>query len=420
MATFKNLHQKHKWFLPLIILLVAGLVISALVATKPAPPKKETKEKEWLVSIEHIELGTASPQINLLGHVESPFDSTLSAAIVADVLSVPVRDGQTVKKGDVLIVLDAREINLTVSQRQADVRELQAQIISETNRFESDKRSLEEEQRLLDIAVQGVGRQAKLKASNLVAQERFDNAESQRAQQALSLNARKLNIADHPSRLNQLKARLTRAKTSLNDALIDADRAQVKAPFDGVITAVSIAPGERVQMGQALVSLYDRNNMEVRSQIPDRHVSLIQSSLKKGVEIKAYANSYGQTTALQLKRLSGQANLKSGGIDAIFTPEKLDHDLLLNNSLQVQVDLPSLNNTFTLPLSAIYGTNRVYRVEEGRLQSINVDILGKQFSVKQSQDRVIIRSKVLKERDTITTTQLPSAISGLKVKVRDQ
>jgi len=202
--------------------------------------------------------------------------------------------------------------------------------------------------------------------------------------------------------------------------LIDADRAQVKAPFDGVITAVSIAPGERVQMGQALVSLYDRNNMEVRSQIPDRHVSLIQSSLKKGVEIKAYANSYGQTTALQLKRLSGQANLKSGGIDAIFTPEKLDHDLLLNNSLQVQVDLPSLNNTFTLPLSAIYGTNRVYRVEEGRLQSINVDILGKQFSVKQSQDRVIIRSKVLKERDTITTTQLPSAISGLKVKVRDQ
>jgi multidrug efflux pump subunit AcrA (membrane-fusion protein) len=439
MASFKALQQKHAWFLPAIIIIAAVLIITGLVATKPTPPKKETKEKEWLVSSEKVSFGLASPQINLLGYVQSPFDSTLSSAIVADVLNVPVRDGQYVKKGDVLISLDAREVELLLAQRKADVSELEALITSELNRYESDKDSLTEDQGLLKIAQQAVARQAKLRASNLVAQERFDNAESQRAQQSLSLNARKLNIADHPSRLNQLKARLLRAKTALNDARIDTERAQITAPFDGVITGVMIAPGERVQIGKELVSLYDRGSMEVRSQVPDRYITLIKSALNNGTDIFAEALSYGEKTKLKLQRLSGQANLKTGGIDAIFTPvvqahTSAQHDLVLSSSLRIQVDLPALANVITLPLSAIYGTNRVYRIEEGRLHSVNVEILGRQLSSDQKSDdtepqgddeeaatqhdRVIIGSKILKEGDTIASTQLPNAISGLKVKVR--
>jgi len=434
MASVKSLHQKHKWFLPLVILGIAALIITLLNVTKPTPPKKETTEKEWLVETEALHLGDASPQIHLLGHVESPFNSMLSAAISADVIDVPVRDGQFVHKGDILITLDAREINLLITQKQADVTELEAQVLSENNRYESDTASLHEEQRLLVIAEQGVKRQAKLQASKLIAQERYDSAESQRAQQALSLNARKLNIADHPSRLNQLKARLARAKTSLNDALIDRERTLIKAPFDGVITLVSVAPGERVQVGQALVSLYDRSNMEVRAQVPDRYVSLIRTSLAEGSSIKALSESYGKISTLELQRLSGQANQKTGGVDAIFTPLNSDDksttstslltapssDLILNSSLQIQVDLPALNNVATLPLSAIYGSNRVYRIEDGRIQSYTVTILGKQLSLKTGLDRVIIQSDILNEGDIITTTQLPNAISGLKVKPRGE
>jgi len=424
MSSFRTLNQNHKWLLPLIILVVAGLIITALIATKPTPPKKEITEKSWLVSSEHLQFTSASPDITLLGHVESPFDSTLSAAISADVLAVPIRDGQFVEKGQVLITLDAREINLIVAQRQADVKELKAQIKSEANRFEMDKASLSEEQRLLDIAIQGVKRQAKLKASKLVAQERYDNAESQRAQQALSLNARKLNIADHPSRLNQLKARLVRAQTTLSDALIDAERTLITAPFDGVITAVNISPGERAQVGQSLISLYDLENMEVRAQIPDRHVSLIKTTLSKQATIHAFTTSYGKTSKLKLERLSGQANRGTGGIDALFTPaqslEEHGSALILSSTLKIQVTLPPLDNVVTLTLSAIYGSNRVYRIEDGRLQSINVDILGKQLSNNGEQDRVIIRSKVLKNGDAITTTQLPNAVSGLKVNERGQ
>jgi len=423
MSRFTSFRQEHTWVLPLMILFIAALIIAMLILTKPTPPKVESIEKEWLVSTQAIEITSASPELILLGHVESPFESLLSAAINADVINLMVREGQSVKKGEVLIELDKREIKLKVIQSQADVNELEALITSENNRFKSDQASLIEDQRLLEITQQGVKRQAKLKASNLVAQERYDNAESQRAQQALSLNARKLNIADHPSRLNQLKARISRAKTALSDAQIDAERAEIKAPFDGIITGINVAPGERVQIGQALISLYDRSNIEVRAQLPNRHVSLIRKALAVNTRIYAQAESYGQKSALILRRLSGKANSNTGGIDALFTPpdetETNEHTLVLNNSLEIKVKLPPIDDVITLPLSAIYGSNRVYRIEDGRLQSIDITILGKQLSKEAEQAHVIINSKVLNKGDIIVITQLPNAISGLKVKARD-
>ncbi len=411
--------QRSRWLLPLVILGVALLVVALLMLTRSAPPKTDIKEKEWLVAVENIKFGAASPQIELLGNVESPFDSMLSAAVSADVIEVPVREGMIVTKGDLLIQLDEREIGLLIRQHQADMRELQAQITAENNRFRSDTDALVEEQKLLNLAIQAVDRQARLKASNLIAQERYDAAESARAQKALSVNARKLNIADHPSRLNQLQARLARATTALNDALIDKERARIEAPFDGLITKVSAAPGETVQIGQSLVSLYDNQNMEVRAQVPDRYVSLIKNALRDDRTIKATSESYGRDIQLYLKRLSGQANRGYGGVDALFTPIDVQAGLVLNSTLKINVNLPSLPEVITLPLSSIYGSNRIYRVENGRIQSLDIDILGKQFS-KSGQDRVIISSKALREGDAIVITQLPNAISGLKVKLRTQ
>lgn len=419
MNTFKTLHHKHKWFTPLMILLASVLLIVYLVATKPVPPKQQTPEKEWLVSTETLEFKTATPQINLLGRVTNPFDSVLSAGIVADVASVPVREGMLVKAGDTLIQLDDQEILLTVKQREADVAELNAQLISEKNRYASDKEALKEEQQLLTIAENSVKRQATLQASKLVAQERFDAAESQRAQAALTVNSRKLTLADHPSRLAQLKARLIRAETLLNDALLDAQRSKIKAPFDGVITSVSVSPGERVQMGQALVSLYDNNSMELRAQIPDKYVNQIKTALANGLAIKAQASRFGQTYALVLQRLAGQVKAGSGGINAIFIPQENSAQFVLNNAIEILVDLPAIDNAITLPLSAIYGADRVYRVEDGRLQAINIRILGKELDPLGKEDQAIIESKLLNQGDIIATTQLPNAISGLKVKVRD-
>lgn len=407
-----------KWKWPAIFVGVAIFIIALLAATKPTPPKSEVSEKEWLVSADTLAFSNISPELELLGVVQSPFVSDLSAAISADVAEVPVREGNFVLKDQILIELDQRDIDLTIAQREADVSDLQAQITNEQNRFEADKAALAQEKSLMAIAKKSVQRQAKLQKANLVAQERYDQAASEQARNSLAVTSRELAIKDHPSRLAQLRARLARAQTALNDAKLDAERSHIRAPFDGVVTEVNVAPGERVQIGQVLLKMYDQTRMEVRAQVPDRFVTPIQQALSQHQSIKALTNNYGVASGLELSRLSGAANRGAGGIDALFVQSDLDTTLILNSTLKLQVVLPALENVTSLPVSSIYGTNRVYRVEEGRIRSLNVDILGRQFS-NDGPDRVLIQGEDIQPGDQIITTQLPNAISGLKVKVRE-
>jgi len=417
MIVFKELTQK-RGFYPLLILAVVIVLVAALIATKPEPPKTVSEEKAWLVSFETIRIQNAAPELALLGSVESPFDATLSAAISADVLAVPVREGQRVEAGELLIELDPREIDLHVQERRAEIDDLMAQIATENNRYQADQQALEHEKTLLAMADKAKNRQQRLRDSNLIAQERFEQAESTSAQTALSITAREQSIADHPNRLKQLKAKLARAETALENALIDAERVHVKAPFAGVVTQVVVAKGERVQIGQALVQLYDRKNIEVRAQIPDRHVDLVARALANHIPISAKANSYGRDISLELERLSGQANRGAGGVDALFIPEEGQSGLILNSTLKLYVQLPELKHVVTLPVSSLYGADRIYRIQEGRLQAIEAEILGKQFS-EDGVDRMILRAETLNSGDRIVTTQLPNAITGLKVKTRD-
>lgn len=413
----KKLPKKWKW--PAIFVVAAVVIITLLALTKPEPKKSEVKEKEWTVSLAEIQFQAHSPELELLGVVQSPFDSRLSAAISADVAHVPVREGQQVRQNDILIELDRRDINLKLAQRQADVDDLRAQIQNELNRYQSDLAALEQEKSLLTIAEAAVQRQAKLKQSNLVAQERYDQAASQRANNALAVNKRELAIQDHPARLSQLKARLARAETALNEARLDAERSIIKAPFNGVITQVNVAPGERVQTGQNLLSLYDQSTMEVRAQIPDRFVAPIKQALRDNQSITASTKHYGVQGTLVLSRLSGQANRGSGGIDALFVQTNHDTPLILNSTLKLKVTLPPFEQVASLPVTSIYGTNRVYRVEEGRIQAHEVNILGRQL-YEDDVDHVLIRGDSLKGGDQIMTTQLPNAISGLKVRAKGE
>jgi multidrug efflux pump subunit AcrA (membrane-fusion protein) len=412
-----KLSSKWKW--PLIFVGTAIVIIFLLTATKPEPIKADVEETAWKVSVESISFSNQSPEIELLGAVQSPFESELSTAISADVKSVPAREGNKVQQGDTLIILDHRDINLLIAQLKADISDIKAQIISEENRYQADIEALKQERELMDIAKKSVQRQAKLQQSNLVAQEKFDQAISEEARSTLTVNARELAINNHPARLAQLNARLKRAETSLSDAQLDEERATIKAPFNGIITQVNAAPGERVQIGQTLLKLYDHSAMEVRAQIPDRYVTPINQALANGQEIIALAKHYGHTTKLRLSRLSGEANRGAGGIDALFVPADSSTPLILNSTVKLQVTLPSLSMVSSLPVSSLYGTDRVYQVNDGRIHARKISILGRRLS-SEDKELLLISSEELKAGDQIITTQLPNAITGLKVEIRER
>jgi multidrug efflux pump subunit AcrA (membrane-fusion protein) len=408
-----NIKNLPRWSVPLIILAIAFIMLALLIATKPAPPTTTSKEKAWQVSVQEVIFVDAKPQLELFAKSESPHSAQLKATLSAEVIALDALEGDTVEAGQTIIQLDPREASWKVQQRQADVDELKARILAENNRFDADRTSLGNEQKIYEIAKKASDRQARLRESNLVAQERYDIAASQAAQSLLAITQRKQSIADHPARLSQLKASLSRAMAFLNQAKFELEKSKIQTPFKARITALHVAPGERVQAGQLLAEVFDADHIELRAQMPNTSAHVIESALARGEEIDAHSG----TRTFKLSRVSGKASASHGGLDAFFIPTDQSTTVALNESLMLQVELPEVEQVIALPRSAIYGSNRIFVVQEERLKSVLVDVVGQRFE-HNSPDIVFVKTEELKAGQHIITTQLPNAINGLKVEVR--
>lgn len=67
-----------------------------------------------------------------------------------------------------------------------------------------------------------------------------------------------------------------------------------------------------------------------------------------------------------------------------------------------------------MPIQAIYGDNRIYTITAmDRLNGIDIDRVGERSA--QGKLQILIRSSQITAGDQIITTQLPKAVSGLKV-----
>lgn len=404
--------------LPVLILLVGAGGLVALVNSKPQREALEAREKAWIVDVTTVEPGTVTPQLSLYGRVRSPRVANMSAAVDADVRSVDVLEGQYVEAGEAMVVLDDREAKLLRAQRAAEVADNQAQIENERQRHQNDIKALEREEMLLELSRREVKRAEKLARSKVGSESQIDQMRQAEQRQALAVDQRRFSINEHASRRAQLEARLERAKSLLLRAQLDLNRTRVLAPFAGRVSRVSVSPGDRVRIGDEIVTVYNTSEIEVRAQIPTRHVAKVRDSLTAGKTLEAKAMVDGRAVRAKLDRFTAEVERGGGGADAYFRVVEGGQDLPLGRTVELMVDLPGVHGSVALPYEAVYGTNRVYRLDGDRMRTLVIERVGEQRDLDGST-RVLVRSPELASGDQIIVTQLPNAMDGLRIKVAE-
>lgn len=403
---------------PIIAVIITALLIVIFKSLQPEPPVKTKEEKIWTVQTHQLIDGIKTPQLELYGQVESPHTATITAIINADVLSLEVKEGQVVSKDQLLIKLDELDVKLALDQRSSDVAELEASIKSEINRHKNDLSSLKLEKSLVSLAKKKLAREEKTSKSNLTSQSSFDTQKQALQNQELALKSRELSVKNHPARLAQLEAKLAQKRALLQQAERDLRRASVLSPFDGIVLSTSVSPGERVRPGEELLSLYSTDNVELRAQLPQKYVDTIKAAIARQETLTAVVKTAHSDIDVELHRVSGAMSDTGIGVDALFEINSEDANFfIMGEVLEVILNLPALSGVYSIPVSSVYGTNRIYRVEKGRLVAINVEKLGGQL--KGDNQFILVRSEKLTPGDEIITTQLPHAMSGLKVEVRN-
>lgn len=407
-----------KWILPPLIIAGAAFIFIQLKATKPELPPQTPQERAWTVLATSAAPESQSPRIELYAEVENPRQVTLKASIAAEIAAVEMRAGARFNKGDLLISLDTREIDFQIQQQRAQRDALNAQLDAEILRHQTDIKALEIEQEISTIAQRSLERQTDLSKRNLASREQLDTAEMNFAQRRLNLVSRQQAIADHPNRVAQLEASISQIQSQIDSLELDRDRAQVVAPFEGRLNSLSVSKGDRVRSGDSMARIYPSSELEVRAQLPLKLLPLIKMANGELRKMSASIEVDGREMLLMLDRLSAEVSAGSAGVNGIFRFTDTNYAPEPGRTLSMQLNLPAIDNLIALPPVALYGTDRVYRVTDSRLEAVSVEHYGDGVS-PTGDPLVLIRSEQINLGDTIITTQLPNAVSGMLVEVRE-
>ncbi|MCI0415400.1 efflux RND transporter periplasmic adaptor subunit [bacterium] len=244
--------------------------------------------------------------IEVAGTVRATDVALLASRFGGFVRSVPVRAGMRVKKGDLLVLLDDRSFSaqrekLLAAKREADksVEAAQAQERLATSTFERTRRLYE---------------------SKAASRQEFEEAQSRKESSKAAYDAAVEHVSQTESDIRDLRASL--------------DYLRILAPFDAVVTGVSIDVGTFVNAGQPVVTLENSSAYQVLFSVEEDLLKIVQQDQQIAVSIpsisthkfKAVVEEVNSAADVSTRTFSVKANLpanpaiRSGLSARIFLP----------------------------------------------------------------------------------------------------
>ncbi len=222
--------------LAVVALLAAGGVAGAIVLRRPAPPPAAVAPP----TIEFLpgELWTAQPLVlartlPLTGTLKAANQTVVKTRVAGDLVRLTVREGESVRAGQLVARIDPTEYEWRVRREQAALAAAQAQ---------------------LDIAAKTRENNAQLLAKGFISQTAFDNAQS----------------GFEAARANRDAA--AAALELARKALADTD---IRAPIAGTVAERFAQPGEKLPVDGRILSLVDLSSIELEAPIPADEIAQV-------------------------------------------------------------------------------------------------------------------------------------------------
>jgi membrane fusion protein, multidrug efflux system len=238
--------------------------------------------------------------------------------------------GAHVKKGDVLVTISAPDLDQQLEQAKAQLVQLQA--------------AVEQAQANADLGQATNARTVRLVAQGWSTLEQGDTDRLNAASRIAALAVAKANVTAQAAAVNRLQE-LTGFE-------------QIKAPFDGVVTARNVNIGDLLNAGgttgRALYQLADIHRMRIFVSVPQAFLG----DLKSGVKATLHVPGQQETFEAELSSTSNALEENSRTALIELQADNPDGKLWPGAFTEVQFHIPSDSNTLRIPSTAlIFGTN---------------------------------------------------------------
>ena len=313
----------------------------------------------------------AENMVELAGDIQPRYESRLGFRVGGKVIARQVEIGSVVKRGQVLMQIDPRDLQLSQSQANASV-----------NAAASN----------LSLAKAEYERYRELRQKNFVSQAVLDAKEA----------AYKSALANHEQ-----------SNAALNIATNQNSYANLVADADGVVTALQAEAGQVVAAGTPVVQLARTGEKEARISIPEDQVEMVRQV--KEMQVRIWAN---QALVLrgQLRELSPVADPATRTYTAKISIPNAPPEVRLGMTATVSFITKANKNLIRLPLTALLNEKNqtsLWVIENGVVKSVPVQVGG------VMGNEVVIASGV-NAGQMIVTAGVNTLRPGQKVKVLGQ
>ena len=322
------------------------LVIGTMLLASCGPSKKEKEEQAQTVkevnSIDTptVQLYTArkgrlSTTIAVPGDLLPYQEVDLYAKIGSYVQKLWVDIGSEVHQGQLLISLEAPEINSQLGEAKSRIQQQQAVYFADKATYD----------RLYNTS----------KTPGTVSQNDLEQAEAKK---------------------NSDLANVEAAKSAYNTVAANLAYLQIKAPFDGVITARNVNLGAYVSATGSntgpLMILQDQKRMRLSISVPEDYTGGLSDKDRVTFSVRSMPN----------KKFTAQVRRLAGALDEKLRSEKIEMDvfnqdktLLPHMFAEVDVPLPSRDSALIVPKTAVVtSTEKVFviRVVDNKAEWVDV------------------------------------------------
>ncbi|MCD6063561.1 MAG: efflux transporter periplasmic adaptor subunit, partial [Flavipsychrobacter sp.] len=292
---------------------VALLIILIIVG-------KTRGDKGTKVAVEKVALHTITETVTASGKIYPETEVKLSPEVSGEIIELTIKEGDSVRKGQLLVRINPNIYGSVVNQAEAQVEETRARVNNAREIAAQSKAQYEQ-------ASANYNRNKKLYAEKVISAMEFEQAEAQYLSAKASYDAAQANISGGQYSVQGASAGLSQARENLR-------RTTIFAPTSGIISQLNVKLGERVvgtaQMaGTDMLTIADMGRIEVRVDVSETDIAKVKINDTTLIEADAYRNR-------KFKGVVSKISVSSKGAAAQMSTDQVTnytvHILIISNT----------------------------------------------------------------------------------------
>lgn len=271
----------------IVCLLLAGVLYFSQQSRGSQTSREKNKPFVQTYTLERADM---MRHIALYGQTVSDASVSLAPKYTGRIAAVNVKLGDKVKAGDVLLVQDTKDLELSIQQNNAAARQAQADAVEAESTYNANFLKVKNDYEIKQAKYE---RNQYLFSIGAISQERLDEVQqeyvtSQAAYEGLLNQV----TGETPASVESKRAAVEKAAYGTKSLEKQLDDLILRAPRDGVIAYRAAEVGAMAQAGTKVLDLIDNSHLYVDCQLAEADAAALQTGMAVRVNVDAAGLSY--------------------------------------------------------------------------------------------------------------------------------